>query len=741
MASSIANALITDGASLITDSKVPAEWQECDGSTLLEETNGNFDAEHLEANGCAYREAPAIAGELYKLTCGVSSLKYSSITLAFHNDAGDTLAKEVEEIFENVDGGAFSVELLAPANTTTAAVGIYGLAGSGFQDCTLQLSTPPTEPVDGSIVGTTWFDENVNGVRDSGENVIPSTQASLIFNGEVIEVASTNAKGRYYFGGLDLGACYQVQFTPADATLEITVAGQHSVADSSGITADICLTDTTRRIVQNAGFKAVEPVVEPADYAVCGRTWFTDGDSTQRAYLSNVKAILTEQTTLTRIVKRTDDTGRYVFGDLPAGDYQLRVVAPDGHTFIPGNTAENAASSFVGANGKSQVFSLPADGNTREGHMCTLGWANAGLNRTAVALEPTIANDDEVKGVVGEDLMVSILLNDEACDAVGEVNLLGHNVPGNVVYDNTTGAFNISAPTASGTYSIEYGLRGACGSYDTATVTVTIEEVPVVAPNAPPPVPQCYASIGTADSNLDKLHIDLYESDELPLEEFATAFNFYDADMVLQYTGLNSEAVRRATKLAFKNGIHGIDSLNIAFVTALENGLESAPTECVVRNVTPIALDIDGSGHVESIAGTFSFDISGDGFNETLMEWFNPTDGILVNKHFGKVMSGEHMYGDVGGTYANGYAKLALEDANKDGQIAGAELNNLAIWTDGNSNARVDNGEISSVESHSIESLPVEHYKYSARATLKNGSTMLMRDLWFASAPINQASK
>ena len=48
---------------------------------------------------------------------------------------------------------------------------------------------------------------------------------------------------------------------------------------------------------------------------------------------------------------------------------------------------------------------------------------------------------------------------------------------------------------------------------------------------------------------------------------------------------------------------------------------------------------------------------------------------------------------------------------------------------------------ISSIASHEIESLSVEHYKYAARATLTGGRTMQMRDVWFPLRSIHQAAR
>ena len=149
---------------------------------------------------------------------------------------------------------------------------------------------------------------------------------------------------------------------------------------------------------------------------------------------------------------------------------------------------------------------------------------------------------------------------------------------------------------------------------------------------------------------------------------------------------------------------------------------------------SPIGLDIDGTSSVERIEGEFSIDVTGDGEIETLNEWFAPTEGILINTNIAiedGAVTGQHLFGDQGGTYADGFEKLALLDANRDGQVAGAELDGLAIWTDANSNAKLDAGEMSTLADHGVVSLSTSHTSFVSQATLADGSSMMMEDLWF----------
>ena len=728
---------------LLTGNTVTTAWQNCDGSDLISENDSQYDPGHLEGSGCVYRETPAQAGDQYKMTCGVSSFKYSSITLAFLNDAGDTLATDTTEIYEDVQGGAYSVTLTAPAGSTVAAVGVYGLEGSGFQDCTLLLDNPTPEPVDGSIAGVAWFDADENSQRETAENLIPSTPVSIYLGEQLVEELVTGLDGSFYFGGLDVDVCYTVQFSPADPTLQIGASGGDNAIANNGATLEICPTQDEPNITGvDGGFIAVPPVLPPEDYAVCGAAYLNADNA--NSDFANIRVVLLEVVTRERYVTRTLADGSYSFSNLPAGDYKLRFVSPAGFEFIASGTPLTLEGSYVGVDGWSGQFNLPAESNTVADAACTLDNANAVITRTVVALDPTVANNDDVSGTVGDLLTVLITANDAPCLAeVSEVDLIGHNVPGDVVYNAATGEITISNTTESGTYSIEYGLRGGCGSYDTAVVTVTLAAIPPPPPPEAPNAPSlCFASIGKLTGTEPGVHVDIRLAAGETLDDLASEFNFYDADMNLVYTGMRSDGNQRAGwGVYWKKREFGVEVLDIKYATAVENGVESTATVCVRQQVTPIALDVDNSGQVEKISGEFVFDMNGDGFEENLMQWFAPTDGILIYKDFGKTISGEHLFGDTGRQYADGFAKLSLEDVNGDGQLMGKELEKLAIWTDRNSNTMVDDGEISTISSHAIEALSVEHYKYSARATLSTGKTLLMRDVLFAVSPITQAAK
>ena len=734
---------------LLTSSNLTTPWQTCGDDAA------GIDVTTLAEGGCAYRTTPAEPGITYTMSCGVKAFKFASITLAFLDADDNTLASESTEIHEHVTG-AYSVSYQSPAGTATAAIGIYGETGSGFQDCVLVDATPPPEPTKGSIAGVSWFDENGDSILDSTEDLVPGTQVVLYFNGSVLDQTSTGLDGSYQFAGLDVDECYTVTFQAADATVQLGNSGGDNDAVNNGSTANICLTDVAADVRDiDAAFVAVPPVEPPADYAICGVTWLDtnsngiyDGDDSA---LANVQVRLIDTAFGTISTLRSNDNGAYAFNKMTAGDYIVRFFTPDGHEITTPSAQIAEGTSYVGANGRTPVISIPEASNTTADSACTVINVNGGFTELPTVIEPTVANNDEVEALVGTNVSISILANDAPCTGqVNEVNLLGHNVPGNVTYDAATGALSISDTTEEGTFSIEYGLRGECGSYDTANVTVILNapEPPVV-PNAPA-APVCRIETG---GSVTYGGVDVFAA---TVEDFAPQYNMYDRDGNLvvsvftdNYTHLFLQANPSQWSIDFKdmyeiewNGSNfGFDQVSIHFVSAVDAGLESERTQCIRHNVSPIALDLSNKGRIQRVAGEYSVDLNSDGFAEALTEWFAPDAGILVIGTPSGQISGDHLFGNVQGVFEDGFEELAELDKNSDRVIAEQELQGLSIWTDLNSNTQVDAGELSTLADHGIVSLPVDHYKFLARAQKADGRTILMEDVWLPLAPMALLAK
>lgn len=122
---------------LITDSTLTTPWEGCEDNEV------EIDLSNLEASRCAYLPTtPIIPENIYKLTCGGTIVRYSSLTLAFL-DVYDNALETHTTIITSDESGVYSVIGTSPEATTAAAITLFGDIGSGFQDCTLVNITPP----------------------------------------------------------------------------------------------------------------------------------------------------------------------------------------------------------------------------------------------------------------------------------------------------------------------------------------------------------------------------------------------------------------------------------------------------------------------------------------------------------------------------------------------------------------------------------------------------------------------
>lgn len=175
------------------------------------------------------------------------------------------------------------------------------------------------------------------------------------------------------------------------------------------------------------------------------------------------------------------------------------------------------------------------------------------------------------------------------------------------------------------------------------------------------------------------------------------------------------------------------DKIHVIYNETLEYTVEDAigqqdtaeitVTVDVLRRKSPIALDLDGDGKIGLTMRETRFDLDGDGEADSLRQWFAPGDGILVDK------SDLSLFGDEGGRYADGYAKLALRDQDRDQQLQGDELKGLALWLD-NGDAKFERSELRALVDFGIVSLDLRHENYVSTADTASGAQIRVEDVW-----------
>jgi hypothetical protein len=137
----------------------------------------------------------------------------------------------------------------------------------------------------------------------------------------------------------------------------------------------------------------------------------------------------------------------------------------------------------------------------------------------------------------------------------------------------------------------------------------------------------------------------------------------------------------------------------------------------VRRPITPLVIPLrDGltSSQLEDRSASVNFDADGTGLKKS-WTWITKDAGWLVYDphHTGEITSALQMFGSV--TFwlfwENGYYALAAMDDNRDGMLAGEELQGFAIWQDLNRNGTCDRGEVKPVTDWGIVAISCRYVR------------------------------
>lgn len=178
------------------------------------------------------------------------------------------------------------------------------------------------------------------------------------------------------------------------------------------------------------------------------------------------------------------------------------------------------------------------------------------------------------------------------------------------------------------------------------------------------------------------------------------------------------------------------------------------------RDMSPVMLDLNDDGVIGTtqastarrpldrrVDRTVRFDLAAAGAPQAIAWSDGGGDAFLVDDRDGGasraaagdgVIDGTRLFGDQGGRWASGYDKLATLDADRDGQLAGAELGGLAAWID-DGDARLGRGELQPVAALGITAIAVRHGAVTNgrgealdRSTFtQHGRRKMTEDVWF----------
>ena len=150
-----------------------------------------------------------------------------------------------------------------------------------------------------------------------------------------------------------------------------------------------------------------------------------------------------------------------------------------------------------------------------------------------------------------------------------------------------------------------------------------------------------------------------------------------------------------------------------------------------LRYNSPLVLDLLGNGlKFTSVDDGVFFDLDADGFPERIAWTAKQTDfddAFLIydkNKN-GQVDNGKELFGDQSGA-KNGFHELSKYDKNSDKVINKDDpiWTKLRLWADMNKNAKVDTGEIKTLDEANITEIPLEY------ETKFDDNGNILTDIW-----------
>jgi hypothetical protein len=671
-----------------------------------------------------------------------------------------------------------------------------------------------TNTLTAAIGDRVWLDANNNGIQDDGESGVSGVTVRLLDGiGRVLSTQQTDANGNYLFTKLG-GGQYAIEvvkpgsytFTTRDAGGNSNDVNDSDVDTSTGRSGIYQLASGQTNRTVDIGLTAPPA---PATASLGDKVWLdTNGNGLQdsnESGVANFTVNLLNSAGSVISTRTTDANGKYLFTGLAAGQYSVEFVKGATQQFTTSNANSNGSDSD------------DSDANTITGRTGTYTLAAGEQNLTVDAgikgtVTPTPGRD---AATVCEDRSVAfnVLTNDTGTGlklinvrhetaeldtsfkSQGRFGAISFTADGNVVYKTMDNYYGYDR--------LVYTVQDATGRTYDQFVDVTINPVS----DAPEGSEGAQYHPGQWDHMYAFNNVTHYQhfysfSDFGHLTDLADEVQTFgslnvgtanDRDVrtaVVVYglvgpTATYGRILYNGVELDFRDGksyeipiddikanklvldftnqyvdyeIHYVnkDSGTIQNDCCYDGQVYTGTKKIII--VTPVALDLDGDGHIgvtgatssyqkdadAALGHTVRFDIDGDGKKDTI-EWFNGSgDGILIDNRDGLAaadMNGARLFGGQDG-YGNGYYKMAALDADQDGKLSGAELKGLELWVD-NGDAVVQKGEIQTLARHGIDAISTQlSLTYDAQgklhiestATRTDGSTLMSEDVFLAQA-------
>jgi hypothetical protein len=442
---------------------------------------GDFIWKDSNNNGIQDAGEPGVAGvqvELYKN--GVLIAK-------------DTTDASGKYMFTNLDAGAYKIKVLAASFPASCLISPKQNIGDDSKDSDISPTTgesdvfalDPTDPtkkdiltVDaalytpkGSIGDFIWKDSDNDGIQDTGEPGVSGVIIELIKNGTPVKRDTTDTNGKYSFDNLDAGL-YKVKILTNSLPAGCIISSKKDSPFDDNLDSDF---DPATGITGDYEINFLNPNktfisdVDGALYSpkgVFGDFIWKDSNNNgiQDAGEPGVAGVQVELYKNGVLIAKdtTDASGKYMFTNLDAGAYKIKVLAasfPASCLISPKqNIGDDSKDSDISpTTGESDVFALDPTDPTKKDILNVDG----ALYTPQLCVQPFAGKDTTVCGL---DITTIDLRN-----AIGSERwaiVAGNPAPAAI--DELSGV--VSNLLVDGTYKFQLKTSGTCS--DTISVTV-----------------------------------------------------------------------------------------------------------------------------------------------------------------------------------------------------------------------------------------------------------------------------
>ena len=387
----------------------------------------------------------------------------AGITLVLLNSAGQPIATTTTDAFGNykfsgLPAGDYSVRITPPANYSLSAKTQGGDTNldSDFDPATYTTGTVTlaagqnrtdidaglkfTQPQPASVGDRVWLDSNGDGVQDAGEPGVSNVLVTLYNSvGAPVRSTYTDVNGYYLFtdvtpGTYTVGVSLPPAFVFSPNNGAISGTTNSDIVPSTGRTIVFTVNAGDQITYVDAGIKKQVSTNGSIGDFVWNDLNKNGIQEAGEPGIAGVTIRLVNATTNAIIATTTTDAaGKYIFNDVPAGDYKVDFVTPAGYTIttkLNSNvTASGTDSDVDPVTSRTATFTLAA------GQRITT--VDAGFWLTT---SPGTSK-------IGDRVWLDA--NQNGVQDAGEANVQGMTV---VLYDAANTAIKLAVTDANGNY-------------------------------------------------------------------------------------------------------------------------------------------------------------------------------------------------------------------------------------------------------------------------------------------------